>query len=137
MALTKQEPLHALMQRAIDSYHAGRLGEAIAELAQNARRFPRAAKLWGYLGFLYGEAGENSKAVQAFRKTAELSPHSEQASLGLFHSLWRVGKTDAAFNEMRRFVKHYDAPRYRKMLREMLSEIPDEKTAKDDALAFA
>jgi lipoprotein NlpI len=93
-------------------------------LAQRTSSFPRAAKLWGYLGFLYGEAGEHAQAVRAFRKTTTLSPHSEKASLGLFHSLWNVGKIDAAFDEMRRFVKSNDSPHYRQLIRDMLAEAP-------------
>jgi lipoprotein NlpI len=104
---------------------------------QNARAFPRAAKLWGYLGFLYGEAGENVKAANTFRKATALSPHSEQASLGLFHSLWRTGKTNAAFDEMRRFVKSNDSPRYRQLIRDMLAEIPIEPGTPSKALVVA
>jgi len=85
MALTKKQQLDALLQTAIDSYHADRLDHAIYQLANNARNFPRAAKLFGYLGFLYSEAGEYAKGVVAFRRTTRLSPHSEQASLGLAH----------------------------------------------------
>ena len=61
----------------------------------------------------------------------------EQASLGLFHSLGRMGKTDAAFDEMRRFVKSNDSPRYRQLLREMLAETPAEATAPTAATIVA
>ncbi len=127
--LTKKQQLNELLQTAIDSYHAGRLDEAIHCLVRNANDFPKAPRLWGYLGFLYTEAGDDSKAAHAFRKTVTLSPHSEQASLGLFHSLWRTDKTNAAFDEMRRFVKSNDSPSYRKLIREMLAEVPDESNA--------
>jgi tetratricopeptide (TPR) repeat protein len=124
MALTKKQQLNELLQAAIDSYQAGRIDAAIAHLIQNAGSFPTAAKLWGYLGFLHGEAGEHLKAARAFRRAANISPHSEQASLGLFHSLWRSGKTNAAFDEMRRFVKSNDSPSYRQLIRDMLAEKP-------------
>src|SRR5581483_802934 len=99
------QQLDELLQSAIDAYHAGQLREAIAQLADHSKRFPRSGKLWGYLGFLYSEAGDESKAIRAFRTAATLSPRSELASLSLFHSLWRAGRTDAAFDEMRRFMK--------------------------------
>ena len=137
MALTKKQQLNDLLQAAIDSYHDGRLDVAISHLARSASAFPRAARLWGYLGFLYGEARENAKAAQAFRKVTALSPRSEQASLGLFHSLWRTGKINAAFDEMRRFVKSNDSPRYRQLIREMLAEAPDKLTAPMEALVVA
>jgi predicted Zn-dependent protease len=137
MALTKKQKLDGLMQAAIDSYHAGRLDEAINHLVHRANDFPKAAGLWGYLGFLYSESGEDVKAAQAFRKTVSLSPHSEQASLGLFHSLWRMGKTNAAFDEMRRFVKSNDSPRYRQLIRDMLAEAPGKSIILVESLVVA
>ena len=135
--LEKKQQLDALLQTAIDSYHADRLDHAIDQLANSARNFPRAARLFGYLGFLYAEAGEHTKGAQAFRKATSLSPHSEQASLGLFHSLWRTGKTNAAFDEMRRFVKSNDSPRYRQLIRDMLADGPAEHNMPGEALLMA
>ena len=137
MALTKKQQLDELLQSAIDNYHAGEVDQAINLLAHGTSGFPKAAKLWGYLGFLYGEAGEHGKAERAFRKTAVLSPHSEQASLGLFHSLWNTGKTDAAFDEMRRFVKANDSPRYRQLIRDMLAETPGDAVTAKESLVVA
>jgi tetratricopeptide (TPR) repeat protein len=122
MALTKPQQLNELLQRAIDSYHAGHQPEAIDLLARASKQFPKSARLWGYLGFLYAESGAGPNAVKAFRKAAQISPHSEQASLGLFHSLWQLGRADDAFNEMRRFMKANDSPNYLELLRDMLSD---------------
>jgi predicted Zn-dependent protease len=137
MALTKKRQLDDLLQCAINAYHAGQLDTAIGHLVDRASAFPRAAKLWGYLGFLYGEAGEHAKAEHAFRKTTALSPHSEQGSLGLFHSLWHMGKTNAAFDEMRRFVKSNDSPRYRQLIRDMLADAPGEPSVSREGLVVA
>jgi Flp pilus assembly protein TadD len=137
MALTKKQHPDELLMTSIDAYQSGRIDEAIDHLARSSSSFPKSARLWGYLGFLYGEAGEDAKAAHAFRKAVSLSPHSEQASLGLFHSLWRAAKTDAAFDEMRRFVKSNDSPRYRQLLRETLAETPAEPTAPTAATIVA
>jgi predicted Zn-dependent protease len=126
-SIRKDQWLHDVLQSSIDAYHAGRVDEAIAHLVAAGRDFPKASKLWGYFGFLHSEAGQDAKAVQAFRKATTLSPRSEAASLGLFHSLWRTGRTDAAFHEMRRFVKSNEPPQYRQLLREMLAESPSER----------
>jgi hypothetical protein len=67
----------------------------------------------------------------------DLSPHSEQASLGLFHSLWCSGKTNAAFNEMRRFVKSNDSPHYRQLIRDMLAEAPSKAISLKEPLVVA
>ena len=125
MTSTGSLQLNGLLQRAIDAFHAGQVQQAIELLTTHAGEFSDAPRLWGYLGFLYGEAGDDGKAARALRRATLLSPHSERASLGLFHSLWRHGKVDAAFREMRRFVKEYDAPQYRELLRGMLSEPAD------------
>jgi len=122
MALNKTEQLNETLQQAIGSYHAGQLTQAIAQLEGDSKRFPKSPKLWGYLGFLYSERGAETKAIRAFRNALRLSPRSEQASLGLFHSLWRAGRMDDAFHEMRRFMKSNDSPRYLELLRDMLSE---------------
>lgn len=137
MALTKKQQLDEVLQSAIDAYHGRRPDEAIGLLVHGASGFPKAARFWGYLGFLYGVAGEHAKAERSFRKTTVLSPHSEQASLGLFHSLWNTGKSDAAFDEMRRFVKSNDSPRYRQLIRDMLAEAPGEAIASIKGLVVA
>ncbi|HEX4125277.1 MAG TPA: hypothetical protein VHY37_11165 [Tepidisphaeraceae bacterium] len=119
------------------SCRTGRLDKAIDHLAQQAPNFPKAPSLWGYLGLVYNEAGDQPKAQHAFRIAARLSPHSEQASLGLFHSLWHQGKTNAAFNEMRRFVKSNDSPRYRQLIRDMLADGPGGPAAPNESLVVA
>lgn len=123
-SIENRQHLNTILQAAIDAFQAGRIDEAIRDLAQGASMFPGEPRLWGYLGFLYAETGDDGNAVQALRKAANLSPRSETASLGLFHSLWRTGKTDAAFSEMRRFVKLNDSPCYRQLLRDMLADTP-------------
>ena len=60
MALTKRAQLVEVLQAAIDLYQIGKLGDAINHLADHASTFPKAAKLWGYLGFLYGEDGDDT-----------------------------------------------------------------------------
>ena len=122
MASTKAQKLDALLQLAVDDDQAGRLPQAIDRLAEQADAFPKAPRLWGYLGFLHGENGDPKSAARAYRRTTEPSPRSELASVGLFHSLWRSKRADAAFDEMRRFVQRNDAPRYRELLRDMLAE---------------
>ena len=122
MASKRVQKLDALLQLAIDDYHVGRLPQAIDRLAEQADAFPKAPRLWGYLGLLHGENGDLKNAARAYRRTTELSPRSQLASVGLFHNLWRWNKIDVAFDEMWRFVQQNDAPRYRELLRDMLAE---------------
>ncbi len=122
MASTKQLNLDKELQQAIDLYHARRPGKAISRLRRISVTFPREARLWGYLGFLHKQQGEFAAAIRCFRRAVALSPHSEKASLGLFHSLWRVGKVNPAFDEMRRFVKTGEPRQYLRLLRDMLAD---------------
>ena len=56
------------------------------------------------------------------KRAVELSPRSELASVGLFHSLWDLGKVNQAFAEMRRFLRLSDSPEYSKLLRDLTVE---------------
>ncbi len=135
MTSTDVNRLDHVLQQAIDSFAAGQTLQAIERLNRSKTAFPTAPRLWGYLGFLYGELGNDAMAVRAFRRATTLSPHSERASMGLFHSLWRTGKVDAAFREMRRYMKAYDSPRFRELLRGMLSDPVQPPSSPDESLS--
>src|SRR5207248_2753118 len=105
MASNKTNDLDAILQRAINLYHAGRIADAASLLRSASTRFAHSAKLWGYLGFLQKERGSVNDAVTSFRKATRISPASETASLGLFFSLWRAGKPGDAFDEMVRYIR--------------------------------
>jgi uncharacterized protein HemY len=136
MTSRNKKQIDALLRSAIDSYHAGTISQAIKVLADRANQL-NSPKVWGYLGFLYTESGDHAKAVQVLRKAVRLSPRSEPASVGLFHSLWRTGRTNAAFNEMRRFIKSNDSTHYRQLLCDMLADPPGRRTPADKSLAVA
>src|SRR5437762_488499 len=110
--------LDATLQQAIDLYHAGDLAAAASLLRSASARFPNSAKLWGYLGFLQKERGSHDAAVASFKKATRISPASEKSSLGLFFSLWRAGKPQAAFNEMVRYIRFGEPKEYLDLLRQ-------------------
>jgi tetratricopeptide (TPR) repeat protein len=104
MTSTNRLDLETGLQSAIDLYQNNGTADAIRTLTRLARRFPASGRLWGYLGFLYTELNDPSRAARCFRKAIELSPKSERASLGLFFALWRQGKFNEALKEMGRFA---------------------------------
>jgi hypothetical protein len=55
----------------------------------------------------------------SFRPATEKAPTSEGASLGLFHTLLEAGRSDEAFNAMRRFLSLAESPEYRRLLLEI------------------
>ena len=74
------------------------------------------------LGSLYlFELHQPEKALPCFKKSTELSPKSERASLGLFHSLWSLGKEVEALEEMKRYQRltNFQCQDYREILGEI------------------
>lgn len=112
MTSNNQRELSAGLQKGIELYQQQRLSDAIVQLNGLAKKFPDSAKAWGYLGFLYREASRLPQALKCFRRTVDLSPSSERASLGLFFTLRRLGKLDEAFKELGRFALHGKPVRY-------------------------
>jgi cytochrome c-type biogenesis protein CcmH/NrfG len=78
--------------------------EAIAVLKRAVRDYPSCAETYFLIGgiCLY-EMDDANTAVPNFAMAVQLSPRSESASLGLFHSLWHLGLQEAAKREMNRF----------------------------------
>jgi tetratricopeptide (TPR) repeat protein len=79
--------------------------EAIQILEQLDHRFPGQAIITGMLGSIYHSLGDWVNALRYYRRTVALSPKSELASLGLFHSLRHHERFEEAFDEARRFIK--------------------------------
>jgi tetratricopeptide (TPR) repeat protein len=114
--------LRSLLDQAIRLRRAGRIEQAIVLLERLGREYPKSAAVAGYLGGAYFDLDQPTKAAKYFRRATKLSPRSELASLGLFHSLWSVDAIDAAFAEMRRFLKRADSKEYAKLLRDLAVE---------------
>ena len=56
------------------------------------------------------------EAADAFRKVLADRPRNEPASLGLFHSLWKLGIRREAYQEMRRFFAIADSQEYERLI---------------------
>jgi tetratricopeptide (TPR) repeat protein len=116
--------LHSLLQEAIDLKNQQDYAGAVRVLSALVRQYPKCAPAHGLLGSLYLlKLQQVKKAIACFKKTIKLAPKSEMASLGLFHSLWKVRKQTEALEEMKRFQtishsKDYD---------EILAEIKEKR----------
>jgi tetratricopeptide (TPR) repeat protein len=94
---------------------------AVDVLRKAVKKYPQSAAAQGLLGSIYLYELDNAKkAVTCFRKTARLSPHSESASLGLFHALWETDKQAAALEEMKRFQRVSHSKEYDEILHGIL-----------------
>jgi tetratricopeptide (TPR) repeat protein len=100
-----------LVQKAIDLKNVKDFQGAIDVLEEIVRAYPDYAPGWGLLGGIYlYNLDRPEEATRCFEETTRLSPRSETASLGLFHSLWGRDRYDAAIAEMKRFqsISHSD-----------------------------
>ncbi len=82
----------------------GRLHEALNLIEQLIVEHPGKYKLLLIAAEIHWDLGTLDGAVNLCQLAIGLRPESEWASLGLFHSLWKMGKKDEALNEMKRFV---------------------------------
>lgn len=114
--------LKVLLQQAIDLKNAKDYAAAIRVLADSIREYPKCAPAHALMGSIYlHKLKQMSKAVDCFQKALHLSPKSEGASLGLFHSLWEANRQVEALEEMKRF----QAVSHSKDYDEILAEIKE------------
>jgi predicted Zn-dependent protease len=111
--------LRKKFDRAVRLNKDGRAVEAISILESLKKQFSQSASVVGYLGGIYFERGQLAKATDNFQRAVRLSPMSELASVGLFHSLWAAGKNDQALNEMGRFLSLAESKEYRILIRDL------------------
>jgi predicted Zn-dependent protease len=104
---------------AIQANRAGRTVYAIRVLKALAAGNPNSAAILGYLAGVYYMQERFEDAEKTFRRTVTLSPKSELASLGLFHSLWQLGRRHESFAEMRRLLTDVDSEEYKTLLRDL------------------
>ncbi|MDB6026786.1 MAG: hypothetical protein JWM68_3009 [Verrucomicrobiales bacterium] len=84
--------------------------------------FPKKPVAYLIIGDILWDQGQLPKASAAFRAATRVFPKSEIASLGLFHTLWRQSKTDAAFEEMKRFQRISFCKDYQEIVDEILQQ---------------
>jgi tetratricopeptide (TPR) repeat protein len=114
--------LDELINEAIKLRDERDLKAAYSLMAQAISDHPSSPAAWGIMADLCWRMGELPKAIRYFEHTTRLSPKSELASLGLFHTLVESGNGRMAFHEMERFLQHKDSQEYRKILKGMKSD---------------
>jgi len=91
--------------RALDLWHEDKPFEAIKILKQLNKEFPNQPTILGMLGAIHFTLDDWANSLIYYDKAVILSPKSESASIGLFHSLWHHERFDEAFEEAKRYVK--------------------------------
>src|SRR5437870_3681210 len=111
----KERDFAKLLGRAIRYRDSQEYENSIRILRQLAKVRPNSASVHGILGEAYWRLGRLKPAVRSFRRATELSPRSELASLGLFHTLWESGKIESAKAEMKRYMAVAKSDEYASM----------------------
>jgi len=93
---------------------------AIKVLRALVTDFPKQSAAYLIIGDILWDEGMLVAASAAFRVATKRFPKLEIASLGLFHTLWRQSKTDAAFEEMKRFQSISFCQDYKEIVDEIL-----------------
>ena len=121
---SKKDSHENLFTEAIELRDSGNLGLAIEKLSKILEDKPSlktATGVLGVMGNMYWDLKDYKSAAICYQKAVSNSPTSELASLGLFHSLWDLGDTDEAFEEMKRFLSLAESDEYVRLLKEIES----------------
>jgi tetratricopeptide (TPR) repeat protein len=93
------------------------------DLSRLLTQYPDDSQIMGRLGFVHYELREFDGARNLLARAVQLDPESELWSIGLFHCLWKLGETDQAFDEVRRFLRvRPDSLEFRRLIKEMNAE---------------
>jgi len=109
-----------LFLEAVELRDKGDLDSSIEKLKEILHQNERVnAAVLGYLGNIYWDLGDLESARKCYKRSTQLNPGSELASLGYFHTLWDMGKFRRAVAEARRFLSKRDSEEYFRMIEEM------------------
>jgi predicted Zn-dependent protease len=121
---TSDGPFRSRFEEAIRLRDDGLLEEADSILLDLERQEPsNPAVSLVRAGILFGMNDFDGARV-LFSRIVGSKPTSELASRGLFHSLWKLGRHDEAFAEMKRFLQIAESKEYRRLLSEIIAETP-------------
>jgi predicted Zn-dependent protease len=121
------EPEHeALFKLAMDLYRQEKVSDARAIFDRLTVLYPEHKGFMGMRAWMLYRLGENESAIEQFRRLVALSPTSEKASLGLFHSLWASNRPIEALDEMKRFLSISESDEYEVLRKEFRSHINED-----------
>ena len=112
--------------RALRLRDGGDLLGAAAIFERLDAEYPDKAAILGMWGSIYFRLKDWERALPLYQRAVRLSARSELASLGLFHSLWSLGRRDEAFAEMHRFLSVSESAEYSQLISEMREEAEQE-----------
>lgn len=108
-----------LVDEAIKLRDRGRESEALEILVEIVQEHPDSYAAHVILGGLHWDREDLEEARRCFAKAVSIRPDLEMASLGLFHTSYKLGDKRAAIAEMQRFVSISDSAEYRELAEEL------------------
>lgn len=97
--------------------------EALSILLGIEAKYKKSSMINGLIATSYYHAKEYGMSADYYKRTIELNPKSELASLGLFHSLWEMKNYSGAYREMDRFLSSNEANSYKVTLIELYEQL--------------
>ena len=113
----------ALFNKAIELRDSSLYKEAIDILNNLLKSGIYKSAIYGVLGGIYYDLKEYENSERCYQNVISVKPKSELASLGLFHSLFNLGKYKEAFNEMDRYLNINEPDNYRITIQELYEQI--------------
>ena len=114
-----KEELKKQFLEAVNLEEAGQFESARTLLLDSVEKDPECTATLATLGHVCYKMGDWDGAVSVFKRCVELSPILEAVSLGLFHSLWKLGRHVEALEEVKRFQSISDSEDYREIVKEI------------------
>lgn len=106
------------IERAGKLYDSGDAAGAINYVSCSLEQYPDSAALHGYLAAAFSLAGRLEEALVHAERAVHLAPQSERWSVVLTRSLWKAGRRDDAFEEIKRYLAISPSEIYSRMLRQ-------------------
>lgn len=106
-------------EAALQARDEGRLDEADRRLLELGNENPEDLAIALVRAGVLFKMEKFNEAWDLFGGIVRSRPDTELASRGLFHSLWKLGRYDEAFEEMKRFLSIADSEGYLELLSDL------------------
>lgn len=118
-----------LLDKVFEYKNGRRFAEGLRVLKTLNKRIKNDRVIAGLMATFYYEQKKYKYSARYFKKTTVLSPHSELASLGLFHSLVHINKFSLAVKELKRYVSGNKIRLYKITIKELRQNITNYNSA--------
>lgn len=127
----------AVLDKIIELTNKRKFKEAISGLRPLLRKQPTSSLVCFVAAKFYYESGKYYSSCKYFKRLVVLKPDSEIASLGLFHSLFDLGKEMLALKELNRFIQINKPVHYKITILELKKSVKNSAMSKRNEIISA